>query len=304
MTFLYVEHARVEQASGAIVLMDASGKTFVPVAALSTLLLGPGTSVTHAAMLAIADCGGSVVFCGGDGVRFYASGVGETRRTAGLLHQARVWADPKEHLEVVVRMYRMRFPGELDPSLTLEQVRGMEGVRVRESYARAAREADVEWTGRAYSGEWSASTPVNRALSSANACLYGLCHAAIVSVGLSPGLGFVHTGKALSFVYDVADLYKCELSVPVAFAASKGPLNTLEARVRTACRQAFREQKLLERIVPDMQRALGLRPDKVRLLEAVGEPAAEAPTELWDPEGPLSGGHNYAPASLDTAGEP
>jgi CRISPR-associated protein Cas1 len=189
----------------------------------------------------------------------------------------------------------MRFDESLEDDMTLEQIRGREGVRVRDTYARMSRETGVAWSGRAYRpGEWNAADPVNRALSTANACLYGLCHAALVSTGFSPGLGFIHTGKSLAFVYDVADLYKCDVTVPAAFhGAASGPLAGLEGRVRRACRSGFRRSRLLERIVPDVQRALGLRAEEVRLIDA-REPGDDSPGELWDPDAPIAGGVNHA----------
>lgn len=272
LTFLYVEHARVEQSLGAIVLVRTDVRVPVPIAALATLMLGPGTSVTHAAMVACANAGCSVVFCGEAGVRLYASGLGDTRRADGLLAHAAAWGDTSARMQVVRRMYAMRFADALPNDLTLEQVRGREGVRVRGTYASLAKETGISWPGRVYGGEWSAAAPVNRALSTANACLYGLCHAAIVSIGMSPGLGFVHSGKSLAFVYDVADLYKCETTIPIAFRdARHEPLNDLESAVRRACRDSFRETKLIERIVPDIQRCLGVRQDIVRLVELAEE---------------------------------
>lgn len=294
LTFLYVERARVEKDAHAIVLVDETARVPVPIAALAVLMLGPGTSITHAALAACGDNGCSVAICGEAGVRLYASGTGETRRSANLLEQARAWADPARHMDVVRRMYRMRFTSELDESLTLEQVRGMEGVRVREAYASMARETGIPWQGRSYApDEWTSATPVNRALSTANACLYGLCHAAIVSLGFSPGLGFVHTGKTLAFVYDVADLYKVDLTIPLAFRCSTGPLAGLEQRVRKACRDSFRRNKLLTRIVPDMQRALGMRPELAQLVDLTDDD--EQAGELWGPEDGTPGGINYAP---------
>jgi CRISPR-associated protein Cas1 len=293
LTFLYVEHAKVEQEQHAIVLVDARGRVPVPVAALAVLMLGPGTSMTHAAMVACADNGCSVAFCGEGGVRLYAAGLGETRRAANLLAQARAWADPGEHMRVVTRLYRMRFPEPLPEDLTLDQLRGREGVRVRETYAKMSAETGVKWTGRAYkTTECSASDAVNRALSTANACLYGLCHAALVSTGFSTGLGFIHTGKSLAFVYDIADLYKCEVTIPVAFGAARGELDGLEGRVRRACRDHFRRTKLLERIVPDVQRALGLKADTLTLFDMTTEDPA-AVGSLWDPKGDVPGGKNH-----------
>jgi CRISPR-associated protein Cas1 len=293
LTFLSAEHVRVEASDGGIELVDQGGRVSVPVACLSALLLGPGTCITHAAMVACAESGCSVLFTGEGGVRLYASGLGETRSSGNLLVQAKAWGDPRAHLDVVRAMYRMRFTEALPENLSLEQIRGREGVRVRDAYAKAARDHGVEWTGRRYGSDWSASSAVNRALSTSASCLYGVCHAAIVATGLSPALGFVHTGKALSFVYDVADLYKADVIVPIAFRiASERPGKSVDSEVRRACRDAFRESNILARIVPDMQRLLGIRTDFVTSFDVDGEP--EAVGRLWDEQGDLAGGVNYA----------
>ncbi len=295
-SYVYVEHCRVDQEDKAIAIHDANGTMPVPCAALLLLMLGPGTTVTHAAIRALAENGCMVVWTGEQGVRLYAQGMGETRSAQNLMHQARLWADPGLHLQVVLRLYRMRFAGPLDPSLSLQQIRGMEGVRVREAYARASRETGVPWSGRNYKrDDWGASDLVNRALSCANSCLYGVCHAAIVSAGYSPALGFIHTGKMLSFVYDVADLYKVDTTVPVAFQAARAGGEKLESRVRRSCRDAFREHRLLERIVPDIQRVLG-EPEQLALAERFDDDQA-LPGGLWDGSaGVVEGGINRGPA--------
>lgn len=292
-SFLYVERAEVDRESNAVVIENGQGRVAVPSASLSALLLGPGTRTTHAAIALLADTGCTVVWCGQGMVRCYASGLGETRRAANLMHQAKLWADEVTRAEVVLRMYRMRFTEELDPSLTLEQVRGKEGVRVRETYAALSRETGIPWRGRSYKkDEWTAADPVNRALSAANSCLYGLCHAALLATGFSPSLGFLHTGKALSFVYDVADLYKADITIPLAFRSVALGTDGLESRVRRLCRETFHRFRLLERIVPDVQRALGLQPEQVRAAELYDE---DAVARIWDPvAGELTGGRNFA----------
>jgi CRISPR-associated protein Cas1 len=183
------------------------------------------------------------------------------------------------HREVVWRMYEKRFGYRLERELTLPQVRGMEGARVRRSYERLAREHGVRWAGRSYDRtDWGRGDPLNRALSAANACLNGVCHAAIVSVGYSPGLGFVHVGKQLSFVYDVADLYKIELTVPLAFRTVAEGVDKLETRVRRACRDVFREGQLLARVVADVDDLVGYRPlDEGDRFDG----DAALPAELW-----------------------
>lgn len=294
-THLYVEHAKIDQDGQSIAVTDLQGTTPVPCAALSLLLLGPGTSITHAAIRALAENGCLVGWAGEESVRFYALGLGETRSARNLLHQARVWAHPTTRMAIVIRMYRARFAHALPETLSLRQLRGMEGARVRDAYARASRETGVPWEGRSLGrGEWRNQSPINRALSSANSCLYGVCHAAIVAAGYSPGLGFIHTGKMLSFVYDIADLYKVEISIPTAFRVTAEGTHDLEGRVRRACRDAFRKGRLLPRIVSDIQTLLDIEPAPD--LADFDEDAA-APGGLWDPvEGVVQGGINWAEA--------
>jgi len=281
LSFLYLEHGRIEQKYKAVELVDESGRTMIPAAALAVLMLGPGTVITHAAIKALADNGCLVVWCGEDGTRCYAQGGGETRKAYHLLHQAQLVSDPRKRMEVVLRMYRYRFAEELDPGLSLEQIRGLEGVRVRKAYAQASETYGVPWHGRRYDRHsWDSGDAVNRALSAANALLNGLCHAAIVSGGYSPALGFIHTGKQLSFVYDIADLYKVEITIPLAFrVVAESPVH-LGARVRQACREAFKEHRLLQRILPDIDCLLDVPPE---VLEAGQEADSDAarPEPLW-----------------------
>ena len=294
LSFLYVEHCRIEQEDKAIALHDVNGKVPVPCANLTTLLVGPGTAITHAAIRTLAENGCLVLWTGEMGVRFYAQGMGETRAARNLLHQARLCSIPELRLQVVRRMYEMRFTEPLAAELTLQQIRGKEGIRVREAYARASRETGVEWSGRLYkSTSWYDASPINRALSAANSCLYSICHAAIVSAGFSPALGFIHTGKMLSFVYDIADLYKADLTIPLAFSIVAESEFNLESRIRHACREIFREQRLLQRIVPDIESVLS-----VVTLEQADEADFDldeaTPGGLWDPQdGQAAGGINW-----------
>lgn len=299
-SYLYIEHCKVDQEDRAIAFHDQAGKTPVPCANLALLMLGPGVSITHAAISVLADHGCLVAWCGEQGVRFYATGMGETRGAANFLHQARMWAHELSHMQVVRRLYQMRFAEKFDSSLTLQQIRGIEGVRVRDAYAKAARDAGIEWSGRNYKrDEWSKADAANRALSAANSCLYGICHAAIVSAGFSPALGFIHTGKMLSFVYDVADLYKTEITVPVAFRATAEGQVQLERRVRIICRERFVSTRLLERIIPDIQSALML-PAAVSSKTDFDREAA-APGFLWDDlKGKVEGGRMQAADTEET----
>lgn len=292
-SYLYVEHCRIEQDAKSIALHDLNGTVVVPVANLLLLMLGPGTSVSHAAVRTIAEAGCLAAWVGEEGVRYYAQGLGATRSSRGLLRQAALWASPSQRLNVVIRMYEMRFPGQPIAGASLEQMRGREGVRVREAYARASRETGVEWSGRFYNrGDWRSASPVNRALSAANSCLYGVCQAAITAAGFSPAIGFIHTGKMLSFVYDIADLYKAEVSIPAAFRATAEGTEGLESRVRRAMRDEFARSRMLARIIPDIQRALDFDPSETGD-ETDSDADAALPGTLWDPGGDIGGGVNH-----------
>ena len=292
-TYLYVERCRVDQDDKAIAFYDMKGKTAVPCASLTTLLLGPGTTVTHAAIRTLAENGCGVLWTGEGGVRMYAQGLGETRSAERLLHQSRLHSDPVLRMRVVRKMYEIRFPEKLDPALTLQQIRGKEGVRVRDAYAKASKATGVAWSGRDYQrDDWQSADPVNRALSAANSCLYGISHAAIVAAGYSPGLGFIHTGKMLAFAYDIADLYKVAMAVPAAFTAVKDGEEGLEGRVRRGLRDQFKEQRLLSQIVADIDRVLAV---ELADRESQFDRDAAAPGELWDPDlGNVEGGVNHA----------
>jgi CRISPR-associated protein Cas1 len=281
---LFIERGHVDREESAIAVHDKTGKTPIPVASLAVLVLGPGTTITHAAIRVLAENCCLVIWAGEENVRFYAVGVGGTRSAAPLLHQARLASNEETRLEVVKRMYRMRFSEDFDQGLSVEALRGMEGVRVREAYALWSRATGMPWSGRNYDrGNWRSADPVNRALSCANSCLYGICHAAIVATGFSPAIGFIHTGKQLSFVYDIADLYKVEVSVPLAFRIAAEAHADLERQVRLRCRDLFRETRLLQRVVPDIKKALDV-PDALLADDFAPDADPALPTALWTPE--------------------
>lgn len=254
LTFLYLERCQLSRQDSAITVLDEEGIIHIPAAAISVLLLGPGTTVTHRAMELIGDAGVSVVWVGEHGVRYYAGGRPLTHRAGLLIRQAALVSDKKQHLQVVRKMYQLRFPGEDISQLTLPQLRGREGARVREAYRRASEDWGVEWNGRIYDPEdFSAGDAVNQALSAGHVCLYGLAHAVIAAMGCAPGLGFVHVGHEKSFVYDVADLYKAEVTIPIAFEIAAEQPEDLPAVVRRRVRDAMVEQHILERMVHDIK---------------------------------------------------
>ena len=226
----------------------------IPIDTLCLLMLGPGTSITHEAIKKIAESRCLVAWTGESGVRFYSAGYSGTYSSKNLLRQIEIYADPQSRLQTARTMYQKRFFEIMDPSLSIEQLRGFEGIRVRKAYETFSKKHEVRWDGRNYDqSSWDYGNPINRALSAANACLYGVVHAAILSCGFSPAIGFVHTGKQLSFVYDIADLYKTETTIPVAFQVVSESHEDVEKRVRYTLRDYFKKEKLMKRIVPDLK---------------------------------------------------
>lgn len=254
MTFLYLERCKINRSNGAITAQDEEGIVHIPAAAISVLLLGPGTDVSHRAMELIGDNGVTVIWVGEHGVRFYAQGSALTKHSTYLVRQAELVSNTRKHLKVAKKMYQMRFPDEDVSNLTMQQLRGREGSRIRKVYRDLSREYNVKWSGREYDPEnFDASDPVNKALSAGNSCLYGLAHAVICALGCSPGLGFVHVGHELSFVYDIADLYKAETTIPIAFEIAAEEPSDLGGETRRRLRDKFKDGHILDRMVHDIK---------------------------------------------------
>ena len=261
-SYLYLEMGRLDVDADGLTFHQGDSVTPIPIDQLAVVMLGPGSTVTHAAIKALSRNNCLLAWTGQDGVRLYAASIGGTYSAKRIIHQAKLVSNERSRLEVASRMYRFRFEEDIPETTSLESIRGLEGLRVRKAYAEAANKYGVEWRGRRYDqGHWDAADSTNRALSAANACLYGVCHAAILSAGYSPGLGFIHTGKMLSFVYDIADLYKTELTIPVAFRIVSQEPPELERAVRMQCRNAFHEFRLMERLLLDIAEVLNAGDD-------------------------------------------
>ncbi len=288
---LYVERTHVDRDENAVVLINKERTVRVPAALVAVVMFGPGTRVTHAAMNLLGDSGTAVCWVGEHGVRHYAAGLGPSRGSKFLVRQAYLVSRRQERLAVARRMYGMRFPGEDVSSATMQQLRGREGARIRKLYRANAQRTGVPWSGRAYVGgqPFEAGDDVNRVLSAAHSCLYGICHAGIVGLGASPGLGFVHTGSAISFVLDIADLYKAEYTIPLAFdlvAAGK----TDERDVRLTFRDRLVDGRLVRQIVDDVR-------DLLRPADSE-EGDDDEKLHLWDERrGTVAGGRDWSGAS-------
>lgn len=297
-SILFVERGRLDVLDGAFVLVDENGiRTHIPIGGLACLMLEPGIRVSHMAVVLAARAGTLLIWVGEAGVRLYAAGQPGGARSDRLLYQARLALDDDARLRVVRRMYALRFDEEPPQRRSVDQLRGLEGARVREMYKLLAQQHSIKWEGRRYDPtEWSSADLVNRCLSAATSALYGITEAAILAAGYAPAIGFLHSGKPQSFVYDIADIVKFETVVPEAFrvtaAAQQGrpldrrPVDDPVAEVRRRCRDVFRRSNLLERLIPLIEEVLaagGL---------PVPPPSEEAmPAAFPDPEAQGDAGH-------------
>ncbi|MES9856072.1 MAG: type I-E CRISPR-associated endonuclease Cas1e [Sedimenticola sp.] len=258
ISMLFIEKGEIDVLDGSFVVIDKTGiRTHIPVGSIACLMLEPGTRVSHRAVALAARVGTLLTWVGEAGVRLYASGQPGGARSDRLLYQAKLALDEQARLKVVRKMYELRF-GEKPPERrSVEQLRGIEGARVRKIYQMLAKRHGVKWKGRNYNpSDWDTSDLPNLCLSAATACLYGITEAAVLAAGYAPAVGFIHTGKPLSFIYDIADIFKFDTVVPLAFQiASKEPFQP-ERKVRLGCRDLFRQTKLLGKIIPTIQEVL------------------------------------------------
>ena len=282
VSLVFIQYGQIDVLDGAFVVIDQTGvRTHIPVGSVACIMLEPGTRVSHAAIRLASLVGTLLVWVGESGVRLYASGQPGGARADRLLYQAKLALDDDLRLKVVRKMYEVRFGERAPARRSVEQLRGIEGARVRETYKLLARQYKVDWQTRNYDRQqWDVADIPNRCLSAATACLYGITEAAVLAAGYAPAVGFIHTGKPLSFVYDIADLFKFETVVPLAFkVAAKTPMQP-EREVRLGCRDLFRSERLLERIIPTIEEVLSAGEIK----------PPEAPPESVPPAIPVPGG--------------
>jgi CRISPR-associated protein Cas1 len=285
ISMIFLQYGQLDVKDGAFVLIDKNGvRTHIPVGSIACIMLEPGTRVSHTAVRLASEVGTLLVWVGEAGVRIYASGQPGGARSDRLLYQAKLALDDDLRLKVVRKMYEIRFDEPAPKKRSVEQLRGIEGSRVRKTYQLLAKRYGVTWKGRRYDPKnWNAGDVPNRCISAATSCLYGICEAAILAAGYAPAVGFIHTGKAQSFVYDIADIFKFDKIVPLAFKIAATNPHSPDREVRLACRDAFREDKTLKKIIPMIEEVLaagGIKPPKAPK-ESV-PPAIPVPDSIGD----------------------
>ncbi|MEY9212256.1 type I-E CRISPR-associated endonuclease Cas1 [Thermobifida halotolerans] len=306
LSFLSVDICRVVQTDTGVcaeIETDAGGvhRVPIPTASLACVLLGPGTSITSPASATFMRHNTTVVNCGAGGILNYGSFPAPNRTTKWIDRQARAYSDDERRLEIATRMYEMRFGEEPPPGTPVERLRQFEGARMKALYRSLAAKNRVKPFKRNYDPhDWDGQDPVNKALSAGNAALYGVVHSVLAHLGCHPALGFVHSGKQDSFVYDVADLYKAKTTIPLAFSLSRA--RNPEGEARSRLRRDLRLYRLIPQIVRDVQSLLA--PDSPEEAGAEEEPTGSGGpwrvVDLWDPvAGAVAGGVNYADRAAD-----
>lgn len=258
-SMVFIGKGQIDIRDGAFVVIDEVNgvRMHIPVGSIACILLEPGTRISHEAVKLASTTGTLLIWVGDAGVRLYASGQPGGARSDKLLYQAKLALDGQLRLKVVRKMFEIRFGEPAPERRSIEQLRGIEGARVRKSYQILAKEHGIKWHGRRYDPkDWEKSDTINQSLSVATSCVYGITEAAILAAGYAPAIGFLHTGKPLSFVYDIADLIKFETVIPEAFKVASNPKDLLEKEVRIACRECFRKTKILNKLIPLIEEVL------------------------------------------------
>jgi CRISPR-associated protein Cas1 len=258
-SMIFIGMGRIDVKDGAFVVVDEVNgeRMHIPVGSVTCLMLEPGTRISHAAIKLASEVGTLITWVGQGGVRFYAAGQPGGARSDKLLYQAKLALDGDLRLKVVRKMFELRFGEEAPQRRSVDQLRGIEGARVRKTYQLLAKQYNIDWKGRRYDPkDWEKGDIVNKCISAATSCLYGITEAAILAAGYAPAIGYLHTGKPLSFVYDIADIIKFDTVVPAAFRIAAKKPQQPDRDVRMACRELFRTNKTLKRLIPLIEEVL------------------------------------------------
>ncbi|MDP2548263.1 type I-E CRISPR-associated endonuclease Cas1e [Oceanobacter sp. 4_MG-2023] len=288
-SMIFIGMGRIDVRDGAFVVIDEvhGERMHIPVGSIACLMLEPGTRISHAAVKLAATTGTLLIWVGEAGVRLYSAGQPGGARSDKLLYQAQLALDADLRLKVVRKMFEIRFGEEAPQRRSIDQLRGIEGSRVRKIYQQLAKQYSVDWHGRDYDvKDWDKGDAINQCLSSATACLYGVTEAAVLAAGYAPAIGFLHSGKPLSFVYDIADLVKFETVVPIAFKIAAKKPRQPDREVRIACREIFRSSRLLSRLIPLIEDVLAAGE-----IEPPKPPEDAQPPAIPEPPGVGDEGH-------------
>lgn len=274
---VWLDRGRLEVEDGCLRFVTAGGGELpagdyqIPHQAVSIVLLGPGSSVTHDALRLLARHGCALAAIGEGGVRFYTAPPLLPDSSAVARAQVRLWADRETRMEVARAMYAIRF-GDIVRTRDIEVLRGREGAHIKESYQLAADRFGIPWHGRRYDrANPNAGDSPNQAINHASSAMTAAASIAVASVAAIPQLGFVHEDSGQSFVLDIADLYRHDILLEIAFGAAKEADRTgtpVERLVRRRAAKLFHRKS----IIPSMI-------DRIKILVGVSDGDAEDAVE-------------------------
>lgn len=289
VAMIFVAYGRIDVKDGAFVVVDEVNgeRMLIPVGSVACIMLEPGTRVSHAAVKLASTTATLLIWVGEAGVRLYSAGQPGGARSDKLLYQAKLALDDNLRLKVVRKMFELRFGEPAPERRSIDQLRGIEGARVRKTYELFAKQHGVTWHGRRYDPkDWQKGDVINQCISAATSCLYGVTEAAILAAGYAPAIGFLHSGKPLSFVYDIADVIKFDTVVPVAFKIAATRPAKPDKAVRIACRDEFRRSKVLDKLIPMIEEILSAGE-----IEPPPPPKDSQPPAIPEPESIGDQGH-------------
>lgn len=278
VSFAYIEYAEVVQSRTGVVALGKDGGDFaklsiqVPVASLAVLMLGPGTSITQAAMTSCVRAGASVLFSGGGGLSAYALATPLTSSARWAIAQANLASNATAQRAAAMILYKKQFGLETMPGGSIRTMRGFEGRLMRDLYRDLARKHKV---GR-FRREVGATDDVNIGLNIANSILYGCAASACAAIGVNPALGVIHRGDVRSLLFDLADLFKPTLIIPAVFECAGA--EDLPRAVRTRTRKELHEHRVLKQMIETLMEILNPylpAVDRDTLIDEPGEGSIE-----------------------------
>jgi CRISPR-associated protein Cas1 len=258
LPYAYVEMGRLYVKESSLRYINENTDVVIPVGRVGALFLGPGVTITHSAIKMCSWVNCTVVWVGEDISKCYAVSSCHARSSENLLKQIRLYERKKPLL--IKRYCKKRF-GKVFflGKINEDKIRGLEGSYMKKIYVECAKKYGIPWNGRMKHGEWDKQTLYNKAISICNSYLYGICCSVLNALGYSPALGLLHTGDMLSLVFDIADLYKMDLSIPLGFEIARDyrdkkiPDNMVEKELRKRALVRFKGSKLLTQILTDIE---------------------------------------------------
>ena len=251
---IYIDQAEIKQKDFSVVATSHDIDFDLPIANLVCLMLGPGTSITHRAVEQIAQYGCSIVWCGENINLYYALGQPLTKSSKNIIMQMNAHESKVSKLNVIRKMYEIRYTDMKLKSKSADELMGIEGLHVQNTYRTLSEKYGIHWNGRMYNEiPFSEQDSINKAITSGNQLLYAIIASIVNAIGYSTAIGFIHTGKMMSFVYDISDLYKESIILPTIFEfTSTYSGNSIENDIKRHLYNKITEVNIIDKVINDI----------------------------------------------------